>query len=129
MNPYKKLRTFDKESGDLNVVIETPKGSRNKFDYDPKKDLFKLGGVLPAGAVFPFDFGFIPRTMGEDGDPIDVLVLMDEPAFTGCLVVARLIGGVDAGPNAKKREKAGHERPIALAGGRAVYKGGEGLPA
>src|ERR671939_103970 len=90
------LAAFDNESEDLNVVIETPKGNRNKFKYDEERGLFKLSGVLPMGAVFPFDFGFIPSTLGGDGDPLDVLVLMDEPAFTGCLVPARLIGVVEA---------------------------------
>lgn len=80
----------------FNVIIETPKGNRHKFDYDAKHRLFKLGGVLPAGAAFPFDFGFIPSTLGGDGDPLDVLVLMDEPAFTGCLVEVRLIGVIEA---------------------------------
>jgi inorganic pyrophosphatase len=80
----------------LNVIIETPKGSRNKFDFDEGAGLFKLGGVLPSGAVFPFDFGFVPSTVGGDGDPLDVLVLMDEPAFTGCLVRVRLLGVIEA---------------------------------
>jgi inorganic pyrophosphatase len=87
---------MDEETGALNVIIETPKGSRNKFKYDEKLGLFKLSGVLPAGAVFPFDFGYIPATQGGDGDPLDVLVLMDEPAFAGCLVSARLIGVIEA---------------------------------
>jgi inorganic pyrophosphatase len=129
MTPYKKLRTFDKESGDLNVVIETPKGSRNKFDYDPDKELFKLGGVLPAGAVFPFDFGFIPRTIGEDGDPIDVLVLMDEPAFTGCLVVARLVGGIEADQTEKDGETVRNDRLIAVAAEAELYKDVKSLSA
>ena len=51
------------------AIIETPKGARNKFDYDPDSDLFMLGGLLPEGMMFPFDFGFIPSTLGEDGDP------------------------------------------------------------
>ena len=62
------------------VIIETPKGRRNKFDYDPDYQLFALGGLLPEGLAFPFDFGFIPSTLGDDGDPLDVMVLMDEPA-------------------------------------------------
>jgi inorganic pyrophosphatase len=95
-NPIDALDAFDAESGDLNVIIETPKGSRNKFKYDEAHHLFKLGGVLPAGAVFPFDFGFVPATLGGDGDPLDVLLLMDEPAFAGCLVAARLIGVIEA---------------------------------
>ncbi len=95
-SPYARLSAYDDEAGNLNVVIETPKGNRNKFDYDEELGLFKLGGVLPAGAVFPYDFGFIPSTLGGDGDPLDVLILMDETAFTGCLVPARLIGVIEA---------------------------------
>ncbi len=95
-SPFDRLEVFDPESGDLNVVVDTPKGSRNKFVFDEDLGLFRLGGVLPAGAVFPYDFGFVPRTIGGDGDPMDVLVLMDEPAFVGCLVSARLIGVIEA---------------------------------
>lgn len=91
-----QLNTYDEETNGLNVIIETPKGSRNKFNYDEEHGIFKLGGVLPAGASFPYDFGFVPQTTGGDGDPLDVLVLMDEPAFAGCLVAARLIGVIEA---------------------------------
>ena len=95
-SPYDRLDPFDEKTGDLNLIIDTPKGSRNKFEYDKELGLFRLGGVLPAGAVFPFDFGFVPSTVGGDGDPLDVLVLMDDAAFTGCLVLARLIGVIEA---------------------------------
>src|SRR6478672_8154569 len=95
-DPFAGLPALDPESEDLNVIIETPKGSRNKFKYDDALRVFRLSGVLPAGAVFPFDFGYVPSTQGEDGDPLDVLVLMDEPAFAGCLVPARLIGAIEA---------------------------------
>jgi inorganic pyrophosphatase len=94
--PFAELAAFDAESGDLNIVIETPKGSRNKYTYDEKRGIFKLGGILPLGAVFPFDFGYVPSTTGGDGDALDVLVLMDEPAFPGCLVSGRLIGVIEA---------------------------------
>lgn len=94
--PFADLDAFDADSGELNIVIETPKGSRNKYDYDEKRGIFKLGGVLPLGAVFPFDFGYVPATTGGDGDPLDVLVLMSEPAFPGCLVPGRLIGVIEA---------------------------------
>jgi inorganic pyrophosphatase len=83
-------------SGDLNVIIETPKGCRNKFKYEPGLGLFIINKVLPAGSVFPFDFGFVPATLAEDGDPLDVLVLMDEPVFTGCLVPSRIVGVIEA---------------------------------
>ncbi len=94
--PLSSLDAFAPDSTDLHVIIETPQGSRNKFSYDEEHGLFKLGGVLPAGASFPFDFGFVPSTVGGDGDPLDVLVLMDAPAFPGCLVVSRLLGVIEA---------------------------------
>src|SRR5215204_5928149 len=107
------LETFHDE--ELNVVIETPKGSRNKYNYDEQLGLFKLGGVLPAGAVFPFEFGFVPSTLGGDGDPLDVLVLMDEPAFAGCLVPARLIGVIKAKQTERDGETTRNDRLIAVA--------------
>lgn len=76
----------------VTVVIETPKGSANKYAYDPAIAAFRLKAALPAGTVFPFDFGFVPSTRGEDGDPLDVLVFLDSPAPTGCVIEARLIG-------------------------------------
>jgi inorganic pyrophosphatase len=102
-------------AGRLRVIIETPQGSRNKFDYDDELGLFKLGGVLPAGAVFPFDFGFVPSTTGGDGDPLDVLVLMEEAAFTGCLVEARLLGVIEAEQTERDGETTRNDRLVAVA--------------
>jgi inorganic pyrophosphatase len=96
MKLLEKLKPFDRESGNLNVVIETPKGCRNKYAFDFDIKNYRLKSVLPEGAVFPFDFGSIPGTKGDDGDPLDVLMLMDEPAFTGCLVEGRLLGVIEA---------------------------------
>jgi inorganic pyrophosphatase len=87
---------LDVKKGNCRAIIETPKGCRNKFDYDPEAKLFMLGGLLPEGMMFPFDFGFIPSTLGEDGDPLDILVLMDAPAHVGCLIEVRLIGVISA---------------------------------
>jgi inorganic pyrophosphatase len=78
------------------IVIETPKGCKNKFAYDPETNLFLLRGLLPEGMMFPFDFGFIPCTLGEDGDPLDIMLLMDAPAHVGCLVEVRIIGIINA---------------------------------
>ena len=100
---------------ELNVVIETPKGSRNKYTYDERLRLFRLGGVLPSGASFPFDFGFVPSTLGGDGDPLDVLVLMDEPAFAGCLVRTRLVGVVEAEQTERDGEQTRNDRLIGVA--------------
>jgi inorganic pyrophosphatase len=80
----------------VTVVIETSRGSRNKLGYDPTNGAFRLKFVLPEGMVFPYDFGFVPSTRAEDGDPLDVLVLLDHPAPAGCLVGARLIGIIEA---------------------------------
>ena len=96
MKLLRKLDPFDRESGNLNVVIDTPKGCRTKYAFDFDINAYKLTTVLPKGAVFPFDFGSIPGTIADDGDPLDVLLLMDEPAFVGCLVQARLLGVIEA---------------------------------
>lgn len=99
------LSPFPKK-GILRAVIETPKGSRNKFDYDPKQKVFSLAKVLPQGLVFPYDFGFIPQTRGEDGDPLDVLVLLIEPVHPGCVVDCRLVGVILA------TQREGQNKPI-----------------
>jgi len=117
----KSVGAFAEEPGELNVVVETPKGSRNKYEYDERLGLFKLGGVLPAGAVFPFDFGFVPTTVGGDGDPLDVLVLMDEPAFAGCLVRARLLGVVEAEQTERDGETTRNDRLVAVASKSHLY--------
>ena len=110
-----QIEVYDSESGDLNVIIETPQGSRNKYKWDDKRRLFTLDGVMPAGSVFPYDFGFAPSTKGEDGDPLDVLVIMDAPAFTGCLVVARLIGVIEAEQTERDGVTQRNDRFIAVA--------------
>lgn len=68
-------------SGLVNIIIDTPKGSRNKFKYDAEAKCFRLSRILPAGASFPHDFGCIPQTLAEDGDALDVLVLSEAPSF------------------------------------------------
>jgi inorganic pyrophosphatase len=98
----------------VHAIIEMPMGSRNKFNFDEACGLFKLGRALPAGAVFPFNFGFVPFTAGGDGDPLDVLVLMDEPAFVGCLVRARLIGVLEAEQTERDGQRARNDRLIAV---------------
>lgn len=96
---------WNKEKSCCNAIIETPKGQRNKFDYSEKYRLFELGGLLPEGLSFPYDFGFIPRTRGGDGDPLDVMVLMEEPAHVGCLIPVRIVGVLLAEQiEGKKRE-------------------------
>jgi inorganic pyrophosphatase len=90
------LPAFDPETKLLNAIIETPKGSRNKISYDEKLCVFRLKKTLALGAVFPFDFGFIPQTWAEDDGPLDVLVIAEEPTFPGCLIPARVLGAIEA---------------------------------
>lgn len=80
----------------LQVVIETPRGSRNKYSFDTEQRIFHLKSALPAGMVFPYDFGFVPRTIGGDGDPLDALVLMEQPAFPGCALLVRILGALES---------------------------------
>ncbi|PAW93845.1 hypothetical protein CKK33_10205 [Mucilaginibacter sp. MD40] len=89
----------------ISVIIESPKGSGAKFDYEPATKDFKLKKILPAGMVFPFDFGFIPDTKGGDGDPLDVIVLSEIGTFTGCRMDCRVIGAIKA----KQTERNGDE--------------------
>jgi inorganic pyrophosphatase len=104
----------------LQVIIETPAGSRNKFAFDPDQSVFALKKVLPAGMVFPYDFGFLPQTLAPDGDPIDVLLLMDEPAFPGCLVLSRLIGVIE-GEQLDGKKKIRNDRLVAVADANHMY--------
>lgn len=76
----------------LNVVVEIPKGSANKYEYDPELDAFVLDRPLYASVHYPGDYGFVPGTLSKDGDPLDVLVLLETPTFPGCVVRTRIIG-------------------------------------
>ncbi len=108
------LKPLDKADGLIQVVIETPKGSRNKFAFDTDQNIFVVKKVLPAGMTFPYDFGFLPRTIAPDGDPIDVLLLMDEPAFPGIAVRARLVGIIE-GEQIDGKKRIRNDRLIAVA--------------
>ena len=112
-NPV-NLKPLMKKDNLLQVIIETPAGSRNKFAFDADQCIFALKKVLPAGMVFPYDFGFLPQAMSPDGDPIDVLLLMDEPAFPGCAVRARLIGVIE-GQQLDGKKKVRNDRLVAVA--------------
>jgi inorganic pyrophosphatase len=107
------LRPFANDGEFLRVVIETPKGSRNKFALDVDERIFELKKVLPAGMSFPYDFGFVPSTKADDGDPVDVLVLMDEPAFPGCILSCRPIGVIQ-GEQRDKKKKVRNDRIVAI---------------
>jgi inorganic pyrophosphatase len=110
-----RLKPYDGNDKQLlRVIIETPKRSRNKFAYNPDLHVFELKKVLPAGMTFPYDFGFVPSTKADDGDPVDVLVLMDEPAFAGCMLMCRPIGVIEGEQSEKKGKKERNDRIVAV---------------
>jgi len=89
----------------IHVIIETPRDIRNKYRFDEKYGIFKLGSIIAEGLTWPYDYGFIPQTLGDDGDPLDVLFLADEPTFTGCLSDARLIGIIRLLKNGEENDR------------------------
>lgn len=80
------------KSGIVNVLIEIAGGSKNKYEFDKDLNAFALDRVLYASVRYPYDYGFIPNTLADDGDPLDGMVIMDEPTFPGCVIAARPIG-------------------------------------
>jgi inorganic pyrophosphatase len=109
-------------AGPIEVVIETSKGSQNKLKYDPERARFRLSHVLPTGMAFPFDFGFVPDTGADDGDPLDVLVLTDAPLPTGCLVDVRMIGVLEAEQREKDGRLVRNDRLIGVAEESATHR-------
>jgi inorganic pyrophosphatase len=89
----------------LDVLVEIPRGSRNKYEYDHEKHIMRLDRRLFSATVYPADYGFVPDTLAEDGDPVDILILVDDPTFPGCWVTARPVGIMwmtdEKGPDAK----------------------------
>jgi inorganic pyrophosphatase len=111
-----------KKEDHIYVVIETPRGSTNKYVYNHEYDCFELGKVLPFGTQFPLDFGFVPHTLGEDGQPVDALVLMEHAAYPGTLVKCRCIGVIEA-RQTEKGETIRNDRLICVYEGSAAYEG------
>ena len=99
----------------IEIVVETPRGSQNKMKWDEAVGRFRLSHVLPTGMSFPFDFGFVPETRADDGDPVDVLLLTDAGLPMGCLVDARLVGVLEVEQREKTGEKVRNDRLIAVA--------------
>jgi len=98
----------------VNVVVETTKGSAEKYDLDSKSGYIKLNKVMPIGIVFPFDFGFIEGTIGEDGDPLDVIVISEIKTFSGCALDCRIIGSIKATQQERDGKKMRNDRYIAI---------------
>jgi len=115
------VTTINADARIVEVVVETPKGSHNKLKYDPQRAAFRLSHVLPIGMTFPFDFGFLPDTAGGDGDPLDVLVLMDAPCPMGCLVDVRLVGVLEVEQREKTGEVVRNDRLIGVAETSATH--------
>ncbi len=91
--------------GVVNVLIEIPAGSKNKYEFDKDLQAFALDRVLFASVQYPFDYGFIPNTLADDGDPLDGIVIMDQPTFPGCVIAARPIGMLEMIDGGDRDEK------------------------
>jgi inorganic pyrophosphatase len=102
------------DDGALRAVVECPQRTRHKTHYVAELGAFVLGHRLPTGSVFPYEFGFIPGTLAEDGDPLDVLVLADEPTFPGCIIPIRLLGVLEATQQAPGKPEVRNDRLIAI---------------
>lgn len=102
MNLWKEISSGPSAPEIVYAVVEIPKGSRNKYEYDKDKEAFALDRVLYSPFHYPAEYGIIPQTLWDDGDPMDILVLMDEPTFPGCIIetrpiaVMRMIDGEDS---------------------------------
>src|SRR5215813_5335987 len=92
MLDYTKLPIGSNVPDRVNAVIEIPQGSVHKYEYDKELHVFRLDRTLYSPVHYPGDYGFIPSTLSDDGDPLDVLVLVDAPSFTGCIMTVRPIG-------------------------------------
>ncbi|KAI9134074.1 inorganic diphosphatase [Acaryochloris sp. CCMEE 5410] len=91
--------------GLINVLIEIPAGSKNKYEFDKDMNVFALDRVLFASVQYPYDYGFIPNTLADDGDPLDGMVIMDQPTFPGCVITARPIGMLEMIDGGDRDEK------------------------
>lgn len=92
MNLWHELETGPSVPQTINVIVEVPKGSRNKYEYDKRSGSIRLDRVLYSSLHYPGDYGLIPQTYYEDGDPLDALVIVGEPSFPGCVITTRPIG-------------------------------------
>jgi len=112
---YLTLPTGEAAPAEVNAVIEIPRGNTNKYEYDKQLHVFRLDRNLYSPVHYPGDYGFIPSTLSDDGDPLDVLVLVDAPSFTGCVMTVRPIGVlkmIDQGKEDEKILAVGLNNPI-----------------
>lgn len=111
--PTEVPHRLDRKALTCRAIIETPAGSRAKFAYDPETGLYALGKMLPAGLAFPLDFGFVPSTLGGDGDPLDMLILAEAELPVGCLVDVRLLGAIEIEQWREGETKVRNDRLVA----------------
>ena len=111
--------TFSSDNN-INAIVETPRGSRNKYNYHEETGLFFLKKILPVGFSFPLDFGFIPHTMAGDDDPLDIIVFTEEAAFPGCLVECRVIGIMKA-EQKKNNKTIRNDRVLGVAVASTIF--------
>ena len=104
------------------IIIETPKNCSVKFKWDPEQGIFKVKKSLPLGMVFPYAFGYIAGTKGEDGDPLDAVAISNEEYFTGCHLEARLIGALLAEQKEKGIKKFRNDRYFFIPGNDLVFE-------
>lgn len=93
------------EPGLLNILVEIPAGSKNKYEFDKDLNAFALDRVMYSSVQYPYDYGFVPNTLADDGDPLDGLVMMDEPTFPGCVITVRPLGYLEMDDNGDPDEK------------------------
>jgi inorganic pyrophosphatase len=117
MTNYLSLPIGGGAPGEVNAVIEIPRGQTNKYEYDKQLHVFRLDRNLYSPVHYPGDYGFIPSTLSDDGDPLDVLVLVDAPSFTGCLMTVRPIGFLEMVDQGK-----GDEKVLAVGTNNPIYK-------
>ena len=115
---YLHLPLGENAPDEINVVVEIPEKSSNKYEYDKALDIFRLDRKLHSPIFYPGDYGFAPQTLALDGDPLDVLILTIEPTFTGCLVVARPIGLLKMIDDGKEDDKV-----LAVPVGEPAFEG------
>jgi len=114
---YSKDKT---EPRGVNVIVETPRNSRHKYAYKPEYGVMELRRILRGGMVWPIDFGFVPQTLADDGDAIDIALLIDEPCFPGCLVRARVLGSIGLIKNGDENDRI-LACPISLSGAASTW--------
>jgi inorganic pyrophosphatase len=118
MTNYLSLPTGDGAPAEVNAVIEIPRGDTNKYEYDKQLHVFRLDRNLYSPVHYPGDYGFIPSTLSGDGDPLDVVVLVDAPSFTGCVMTVRPIGAL-----LMVDQESEDEKILAVGLNNPIYKG------